>query len=124
MMTFDEFMTTAMFPNAAYVKCKGWSSFYVKKGRRYLRGELHDNILVLSNIEAKKTGQGTLTKFIVDFRAKYPGIPIMVECVLVPRFAEGLLRRGFRQCEHDFQSYYLLPDDEFICHPSLTPSGP
>lgn len=114
MMTFDEFMTRAMFPNAAYVRCKGWQSFYVKKGRRYLNGQAYDNILVLSNIEARKKGQGTFTNFVIGFREKYPGVPILVECVLIPRFAEGLVRRGFRQCEHDFQSYYLLPEDSFV----------
>ncbi len=71
MQTFTEFMEGAAFPNAAYVKQEGFSSFYIKKGRRYLEGKLYDNILVLSNIEARRKGRGTLTKFIIDFRAKY-----------------------------------------------------
>jgi len=91
-----------------------FKSFYVKKGRRYLENKLYENILVLSNIEAKKPGKGTLTRFIIDFRAKYPGVPIIVECVLQVRFAEGLLKRGFKEYEYSPQNYYLLPEDSFV----------
>ena len=87
-MNLDEFLASR-FPNNAYVDHNDFSVFYVKKGARYIEGIKYDNVFVLSRIEAKHIGSGTLRRFLKDFWDKY-NIPVMVECVLNERLYESL----------------------------------
>lgn len=94
MINLDEFLNSR-FPNNAYVDHNEFSVFYVKKGARYIEGVMYDNVFVLSRIEAKNIGSGTLRRFLKDFWGKYD-IPVMVECVLNERLAESLPKMGFK----------------------------
>ncbi len=91
----------------AYVRAQGFSSLYVRMGRRYLCNVMHSNVLDIANIEATNPGNGAFTRLAEDLHRR--GINLYVECVLNERFCSKLLRMGFTQRENCLPpSFYLL----------------
>lgn len=94
-MNLDDFLNSNKWHNNAYIEHDEFPVFYVKKGARYIEGIMYDNIFVLSRIESKNKGSGTLRRFFNDFWNKYD-IPIMLESVLNDRLIESLPKMGFK----------------------------
>ena len=105
-MNLDQFLRQARDPRfhcRDHVEEPGFSTMYVRFGRRYVRGELFHDTLDLANIEVFHPGNGTFKKLIARLREQYPHIHLFVERVLSPRFRYGLLKMGF---EYVGPSYY------------------
>ena len=85
--------------SSAWVKQKGFNGIYVRVGRMYINGELHENVINLANFEATTTGKGTFKKLIVHLRERWPQHDIYIESVITPRFEDGLKRMGFLETE-------------------------
>lgn len=115
-MNLDEFMNQNRVRNV-YVSEPGWLSLYVRKGTRSVGGMLTERVLDLANIEATVKGKGTFLGLLVRIRKKYPKYTIFVECVLVPRFADYLVKRGFTRVFEEMEgppSFYLHPEDKLL----------
>jgi hypothetical protein len=105
-MTFDEFMQSPM-PNL-YVKEKGFTSLYVRKGPRYIDGVLHKQVIQLASIETRRKGQGTFTAFVNRIKEQYPEHVIYVECVHNPRLGPHLLGLGFSQVDEQTGNHFAV----------------
>lgn len=101
-MTLDEFIAggSERFPRNAYVREPGFKTLYVRWGWHVIEGDLKV-CFDLAAIEARRTGRGSFKKLVGKLRSALPSTPLYVECVLNPRFAEGLLRMGFRVVSED-----------------------
>lgn len=112
MMTLDEFIKehhNRAWPVNAYVEAKGFDSFYIRYGDRYVNGEKHKHVLDIANIVASKPGSGVFTVLVERLRREYPDISLYVENALDPRFGAKLARMGFLRVgeQHPF-SYFLV----------------
>lgn len=108
--TLAEFMANPKVHNA-YLNEPRWNFLYIRKGKRVLDGQIHENVIELANIEAEVTGKGTFKKLVARIQEDYPEHTTFVENVLVPRFAEGLLRMGFKKKLDDVAApcFWLAP---------------
>ena len=106
--TLDEFLTKRRFSNA-YVREPGFRHLYVRISRRYFNGVLHEGVLDLANIEARKPGAGAFTRLVERLHTR--GLTLYVECVLQDRFAQKLLRMGFKR-ENMGNCFYMFADKE------------
>ena len=94
--TLDEFIKKALvsWPHNAWVREPGFSNLYVRISKRNIRGKTIQ-VLDLASIDAECPGAGAFTNLFLRLRKDYPDLPLFVECVLNPRFAEKLLKLGF-----------------------------
>lgn len=104
-MTFDEFMGSK--DRNLYVKEKGFSGLYVRKGPRVIRlpgkkSFVCPKTIQLANItiSEKRRGKGLFKALVKNILDKYPDWSIYVENVLPKRFAAGLGRLGFTEVNH------------------------
>ena len=97
MLTLDEMIERGggIVSRSEWVKHKDFSGMYVRVGRKYIAGEVHEHVIDLANIQAKKTGKGAFKKLIVYLREHWSEHDIHVENVLTERFRDGLKRMGF-----------------------------
>ena len=110
-MTLDAFIQSRLdgklFPRNAYVTEPGFSSLYVRLSERYIDGRVQHPVLDLANLSAKKPGNGSFKKLIARLRTDRPELGLFVECVQTERFAQGLLKMGFRDV--GLQCYWMPP---------------
>ncbi len=66
--------------------------------------------IVVAVVSAKVQGRGAWRRFVSELRARFPGRPILVECVHSPEFAAHLVRHGWRYVP-DGPHYWLAGDD-------------
>lgn len=99
-MTFDEFMASK--ERNLYVKERGFSGLYVRKGPRVIRLPDQDSFVCPKTIQIanvtvseKRRGKGLFKALVKNILDKYPEWSIYVENVLPKRFAAGLSRLGF-----------------------------
>lgn len=96
------------FPQASYVRKRGFSSLYVRKTRTPINGTMTD-VICIANVVATCRGQGNFTRLIMEL---HPFYNVTVECVLDPLFRKKLERLGFLRLFRPSQvegapSYYL-----------------
>lgn len=65
---------------------------------RYVDGR-RCQVLMITDVFATVPGQGAFMRLVAEFRAVWPGMPIVVVNVATERFRAGLGRMGFRECE-------------------------
>lgn len=98
-MNLDEFLEKAkaeqFYTSRAQLEEPGFSTLYVRYGRRYVKGEIFYNTLDVATVEAAVKGQGTFKKLIARVRENYPYIHLFVENVMPPQLREHLMRTGF-----------------------------
>jgi hypothetical protein len=80
---------------SAWVSHPGFEALYVRVGKKYIAGQVHENVVDLANIQATNPGQGTFRKLIGYLQDKWPQYDIHVENALTQRFQAGLKRMGF-----------------------------
>ena len=110
MLSLDEFLTetkTDIMPQRSYVTEPGWNTLYVRHTWHYVEGTMRRTI-DLATIEAEKPGNGTFKILVSKLCILYPQEIIYVESVQSTRFAQGLIRMGFKQID-DLPNYYMLP---------------
>lgn len=66
--------------------------------------------IVVARVASKVHGQGAWRRFVSELRTRFPGRPILVECVHSPLFAAHLARHGWRYVP-DGPHYWLAGDD-------------
>lgn len=106
MLSFDELMTAPSFRNA-WVYHPDFSQLYIRVCFRLLEDEYRKCIDV-ANIEAKNPGNGAFRNFLQYTAEKYPEYSIYVENVMSKRFAQGLLKLGFKRKKHVSDCFYLI----------------
>jgi len=78
---------------SAYVTEEGFDSLYVRIGPLFMGGMKHDRVFTIANVTVTHKGIGTVW-MLID-RILCMGLPVQVECVHNPCFAEKLTERGF-----------------------------
>lgn len=106
--TLEEFLATpGAWPTSSWVTHPGWHEMYVRKGGRYINGQLYRPTLTLANITAEKPGQGTCTNFLAWFDEHY-GWPVVVESIMNHLFYNWLIRMGFEPLPDNFSTLYRM----------------
>ena len=97
--TLEQFLSPEhKHPRNLYIKFKGFSELYVRKGPYYIREyEQYLETIQLANFTAKKEGRGAF-RGLIDFLEKnYPEQIILVECVQSKRLESICRHMGFEQ---------------------------
>jgi hypothetical protein len=94
--TLDEFIANPAMRNS-YVRHKGFSVLYVRKGSIYIAAPDHmvpcDNVFQIANVQARPKGKGAFTRLVHDLlKLDYA---VYVENVFPERLQKHLLRNGF-----------------------------
>jgi len=113
--TLDKFLQTSEHRVSAnaYVREPGFKTLYVRRTYHYIGiGLRQTRTIDIASVTAKRTGKSTFKKLIARLRRDYPNDTIYVESVLSERFAEGLLRMGFKSVEGQVNCYYLGIDKD------------
>ncbi len=97
-MTLDEFVQRGpgFTGRSAWIKEPGFIGIYVRVGPRCINGE-RIKVIALANFEVIDKGKGVFTRFVKKVE-KYQ-LPIFIENVINPRFAEFLPSLGFVQVQ-------------------------
>ena len=106
--TLDEFLTSSK-PSSmsrAYVREPGFKELYVRHTIHFIERKKVPTIDI-ARVEATTTGQSTFKNLIARLRRDYPNDTIYIESVLTDRFAEGLLRMGFKPFPYHDNCFYL-----------------
>ena len=107
-MTLNEFIVEnkGRIGSHAYVEEPGFDVLYVRFSTRLFDREMK-RTFDIARVEASEKGTGAFRGLVSWLRAKMPKVVLFVECVQVPRFAEGLVRMGFKPHASDPTSFYL-----------------
>ncbi len=94
--TLDEFIASTTLRNS-YVRHKGFSVLYVRKGSLYIATPDHmvpcDNVFQIANVAARPKGKGAFTRLVHDLlKLDYA---VYIENVFPERLQKHLLRNGF-----------------------------
>jgi hypothetical protein len=114
-MNIDEFMKAK--ERNLHLKQKGFSTLYVRKGRRIINGSDYSKVLVLASLKAQKPGAGAFTNLLNHLRERYPNWGLYVENVFNKQFGRYLIRQGFQSEIYPDQFFdaptsYFLPPKE------------
>jgi hypothetical protein len=105
-MTLNEFLASKC--RAYHLKEQGFHSLYVRKGRRYIDGQVVDKVFDIASIDVTKPGTGTFTRFLDRIPPDYG---IYVENVFPLYFRDKLLKLGFKQVtDTSPPSFYRGPE--------------
>jgi len=96
--TLDEFIEEALSADArivrSHVREPGFELLYVRLTERSLEEKLIFPVLDVADIEAEDPGGGAFSRLVERLFAR--GLSLYVESVGNPRFAQKLLRMGFK----------------------------
>lgn len=107
-MSLDDFMKSSI--RNSHVYYPGLMACYLRKGARFLEGEMKEPVLDLAAIESVEKGKGTFKDFVSHLREAYPEYWLYAENVLNDRLLSGLLRMGFVCIEDtDPPCFYMRP---------------
>lgn len=106
-----------------YLCQPGFAKFYVRQsdGHPRSRPEVRRTI-ELANIRAKRPGAGAFKRLIAWICQRYPRHYILVECVQTDRFADGLLRMGFKPTRPG-RSFWLATPEDILLNAEPNPVG-
>ena len=93
----------------------GNMSVYVRKGHHPFNDEIIATIDIANvSVPSKYQNQGTFTRFLEDVESL--GLPVYIENVLTPRFADFFRKRGYDtvSARYDIVSFLRLDDKEGI----------
>lgn len=92
-MNIDEFMKSDK--RNLHLKQKGFSTLYVRKGRRIVQSGDYPKVLDLASLKAQKPGACAFTNLLNHLRKQYPDWGLYVENVFNEQFGQYLIRQGF-----------------------------
>lgn len=105
-MTFDQFLVSDVVRNS-HVTHPDFRTLYVRKGNLGVSlGRYRDSFVrlektvSLARIAARRPGSGAFTRLVDRLMGIYD-VPVFVECVLDPRFADHLDRAGWTRAGGD-----------------------
>lgn len=107
--TLRKFLDDPSQRGSSYVRARGFSHLYVRKGMRYINGLYRGQVICLANFEVNHPGRGVFGRFIARLRKNYPQWHLHVENVLNPRLPRRLVELGFEPITGTVPPCFWLP---------------
>lgn len=91
-MNLVEFINSSI--KNQHVEHPEFSTLYVRKSNRYVRGVWHKHVFDIASLSATEPGKGAFGRLLEEICSLWDG-PIYMECVQYDRFAQHLRKRRF-----------------------------